>query len=153
MKFRTPYDEDYDPEEYSTHNDEPSLTKQAMQDDCDINNIVARYERDGVLTHVTNMEAEYGFCDGMTFTEAMITVTKAQSMFMELPSELRERFENDPAKFLDYVDNIDAQNAQEAFELGLVSEADLEAYAAQAASEAPQAPDPGGDPPPENSPE
>ncbi len=47
----------------------------------------------------------------------MRTVTVAQDMFDHLPSSIRNRFANDPALFLDFVQ--DADNRVEAIELGI----------------------------------
>ena len=47
----------------------------------------------------------------------METVAKGKTMFEELPSSIRTKFENDPAKFLDFVQ--DKENLTEMQELGL----------------------------------
>lgn len=89
----------------------PSMTQQHFKDSCDINNILARYQETGVLEHVKTHGENYGFMSGQTFHEIMSQLTLAQSMFNDLPSEAREFFDHDPAKFLDYVDNPDIEDA------------------------------------------
>ena len=120
MKFRTLYDEDYDPEEFATVVEGESATKQSFKDECDINNIMAKFEKTGVLEHVNNWEAEYGFIDGATFQDYQLQVAKAKTMFEELPAKTRERFGNDPAKFLDYFDGEKKPDIEELLELELV---------------------------------
>lgn len=103
------------------------LTKQSFKDECDINNIVASFARDGLADFVQAREPQYADVTGADFQEAMNTVISARAMFDELPSKLRDRFENDPQQFLDFVQ--DPESRQEAIELGLVSpgrEADSE---------------------------
>ncbi len=94
-----------------------SRTKQQFKDECDINNILSKYQKSGAVTHVNKHAAEYGFATSEDFTSAMFLVTDAQAMFNELPSSLRTKFKNDPAEFLEFVQ--DPENADELVELGL----------------------------------
>ncbi len=98
---------------------EPTLTKQSFKKECDINNIMAKFQRTGAITHVQKNQQNYGFASALTFTESMNIVAKGQSMFNELPSSIRTKFDNDPAKFLDFVQ--DESNADELVELGLAN--------------------------------
>ncbi len=93
-------------------------TKLSMQAECDINNIMAKYQKSGAISHVNQHEADYGFASGDDFSESMRVITIAQDMFDHLPSSIRTRFGNSPAQFLDFVQ--DADNEAEAIELGLV---------------------------------
>ena len=93
------------------------MAKQSMKDECDINQIMARYIKTGVLEHVRTYSPEYGYATGLDFKEAMDLVVGAQAMFSELPSAIRKRFANDPAQFLDFVSNPD--NVEELRKLGL----------------------------------
>ncbi len=93
-------------------------TKQSFVKECDINNILAKYQKTGALTHLQNHGAQYGDATAVSFTEAMQIVTKAQTMFEELPSSLRTRFANDPAQFMDFVQT--PGNEDEMRDLGLL---------------------------------
>lgn len=96
------------------------VTKQAHKDECDINRIMERFQRRGVLDHVARFEGQYGeFGDSISFHQAQQTLVAAQEAFDTLPAAVRARFKNDPAEFLDFVQ--DEKNAQEMFELGLRS--------------------------------
>lgn len=98
---------------------EPTLTKQSFKDECNINLIMAKYQKSGAITHLQNHEGSYGFASAVDFTESMQIVTKANSMFADLPSSIRTKFENEPAKFLEFVQN--PENAKELVELGLAT--------------------------------
>jgi phage internal scaffolding protein len=55
---------------------------------------------------------------GYDYQDAMNTVAAANSMFEGLPSAIRNQFDNDPAKFINFVD--DEANADKLVEMGLV---------------------------------
>lgn len=96
-----------------------SLTVQAAANECDINQIIEKFERTGLMTHVSDRVAKYGdFSEVVDYQTALNMVHRAEEMFMELPVKLRNRFENDPLKMVEFLQ--DPQNAQEAVELGLV---------------------------------
>ena len=95
-----------------------SRTRQEFKTECDINVIMGRYMKTGIIDFVIRNEPRYGDVTGMEFQSAMEQVAAAKSMFNELPSELRKKFENNPAKFLDFVN--DDNNRKEAAELGLL---------------------------------
>lgn len=93
-------------------------TKQSFKDETDINHIIRRFTRTGVLDFTNKNEARYGDTTGVEYQQAVNMVAAAKSLFNELPAELRARFENEPAKFLDFVQ--DERNRDEARELGLL---------------------------------
>jgi len=99
----------------------PGRTKQSFKAECDINTILARFLKTGVLDFTNKNEARYGDTTGLEYTQAMQTVAAARSLFAELPAHLRSRFENEPAKFLAFVQ--DEKNREEAQELGLLKPA------------------------------
>lgn len=127
----------------------PSRTKQAHKEECDINHILARYKRTGVLDFQQRHEPQYGDVTALDFQEAQFTVARANGMFAAMPSHLRARFDNDPYKFLAFVH--DDRNRPEAEDLGLLKPKDappapMAAPAAPAAS-APAEPPAGATPP------
>ena len=93
------------------------LTEQCHKDECDINKIIAKYDRTGVLNHVNEFEAQYGDLTGIDYQTMLNTVSEANSMFEGLPSQIRNKFENDPSKFLSFVD--DENNYDAMVEMGI----------------------------------
>lgn len=96
-----------------------SRTKQSFADQCEINNIISKFQATGAITHANKHQLHYGETDGTTFHEAMNIVCEAQEAFSELPSSLRSRFGNDPAAYLDFVSN--EENKPEMAKLGLLT--------------------------------
>lgn len=95
-----------------------SLTKQSFKAECDVNNIVRRYQQTGVVTHVNRGQPKFGdFSNLGTYHEALLQVTHAQQAFMDLPAVVRDRFGNDPGALLEFLD--DPANDREAIRLGL----------------------------------
>lgn len=102
-------------------NSEPSRTKQSDADAADINKILERYQRTGLLPEIIKVEPRYGdFSDAPTFLEAQQIVQHALFQFENLDAQVRKRFQNDPSQFLDFASNPD--NASELVKLGLASE-------------------------------
>lgn len=97
----------------------PSLTKQAMKAECDINNILKGYLRNGIIEHVRQVEGRYGdFVDAPGYHDAMNVISEANSMFASLPAEIRNSFENSPAQFLEFAQN--PENEARMREMGLL---------------------------------
>jgi len=98
----------------------PSMAKQSMKDECDINLIMAKFQKTGLIEHVKTYGMSYGdMPDLPEFVDAMNLITDANSMFAELPATVRNRFKNDPKEFLDFVSDDDNRN--ELVELGLIA--------------------------------
>lgn len=97
-----------------------SRTKQAPKQETDINWIMKKYIKTGLIDHVQRHGAEYGFASSVDFHGAMNIVTKAGQMFDDLPAEIRRRFNGQPAEFLEFVQN--PANKVEMIELGLATE-------------------------------
>ena len=98
-----------------------SMTKQSFKAECDVNTIMARYQKTGVVEHANQYQGDYGnFIGVMDFHSAMNYVVEAKEMFLELPSEIRNRFGNDPGAFLEFVGND--ENRDEMVKLGLINE-------------------------------
>lgn len=96
---------------------EGNQTKQAFKDECDINQIMARYQKTGAMDHFATHQATYGDIPAVDFQEAMNLVTSTNQMFNELPSSIRSAVNNDPAQFLAFVQ--DPENAETLREWGL----------------------------------
>lgn len=127
-------------------------TRQSFKDECDINNIMSRFQRTGVLDFVNRREPQYVDCTGLDYQRAQDLVLQAKAMFAELPSSLRSRFENDPARFLDFCQ--DPENQDELVKLGLAEKRVVAPQGAPPAPEGPAGPKPapGGAPGPSEAP-
>lgn len=105
--------------------DKPSLTKQSFKDSVDVNNIMAKYQKTGIVDHFNKYEGRYVDLDASTFTENQMIVANAMSMFEELPSKARNHFNNDPAAFLEYVSQEQTPDSNALLgELGLLNTPD-----------------------------
>lgn len=103
-----------------------SLTKQSEAEAADINNIMKRYEQTGLLPANANQkEMFYGdFSTAETFQEALAIVSHAQSAFHRLPAEVRANFQNDPQRFLEFVESAEKnpEAMKELVNMGLATE-------------------------------
>lgn len=93
-------------------------TEQHHKDECDINHIIRKYDKTGLISHVSRFEGQFGNVSGIDFRESMDQINNAQAMFNELPSNIRKRFGNNAANLLEFMD--DGQNRTEAIALGLI---------------------------------
>jgi len=94
------------------------FTEQAHKDVCDVNKIIAKYDKQGLITHVSKFEGKFGDLSGVDFKMMQDQVAGARSMFEALPVEIRNEFRNDPANLLSFMD--DESNRKKAIELGLI---------------------------------
>jgi phage internal scaffolding protein len=94
-------------------------TKQSMKDECDVNGIIGRFAKTGLLTPVNKDPGIYVDVSEMgDYKESLHQVDMANEMFMQLPAVVRAKFENDPAVFLDYAS--DETNNQDMVDMGLM---------------------------------
>lgn len=115
----TPFRDGYShPVRFQQHFHGESRTKQSFKDECDVNRIVARFQATGQLPNINQLPPQYLDVTELDFQAHQTFIAEAQSMFSELPSALRSKFENSPAKFLDFCSN--EKNRPELAELGLL---------------------------------
>lgn len=80
----------------------PGKTKQEFKDECDINNIIRRFVKDGFLRHMARGVPQFmDVSDLPDFRTAVDQVRATEEFFGKLPAKLRAKFGNDPARFLD----------------------------------------------------
>lgn len=78
-----------------------SLTQQHFAPECDVNNIVARYEATGLDPYADRKAYEqYGDGTYRTYVDAMFAVAEISSKFHELPAHVRDQFQNDPQNWI-----------------------------------------------------
>lgn len=104
---------------YSMRFTQPSLTQQHSKDEVDINLIMARYIKTGVIDHVAKYQPQYTENSQQDYHQSMNIILKSNEMFAELPSSVRKQFSNDPAAFLDFVN--DESNHDKLQDMGLTN--------------------------------
>ena len=94
-----------------------SLTQQQFKEESDINTIVDRFMKSGVLPTPTNMPQYVDYEGVFDFQSAMNAVRAADENFMRMDAKIRARFNNSPQEFLEFFANT--ENTEEAIRLGL----------------------------------
>lgn len=115
-----PYSAANPPPKESIGNWGASLTRQSDAQAADINYIMAKYEETGYLP-VQNRELFFADVSKVgSFDAAVAVVHNIEEQFSHIPAEVRKRFNNDPAEFLDFTRN--PANVDEMKEMGLLRE-------------------------------
>jgi phage internal scaffolding protein len=91
----------------------PGLTEQSHKKETDMNYILKDYVKTGLIKHAKENEGKYDDIAMQDFQDAMFIVAQANSMFENLPGEIRKQFGNDPAHFLGFVQNPENKDAME----------------------------------------
>lgn len=101
---------------------ETRRTKSEFKDDTDINQIVAKYRRTGILPVSAHASAaRYGdFSQIPDYAEMLLRVHAAEDLFNALPSIIRKKFDNNPQEFIKAVQSGSENELVE--RLGLVRE-------------------------------
>ena len=115
--FQTPYMDLKDKIRPKTENKKPTMTKQALKDDADVNKIIKRYKDTGLKLDAAEFEGIYGDFDGIDYRQALDTITAADELFMRVPSHIRKHFDHDPGAFIDFA--TDDKNTQQMIDWGL----------------------------------
>ena len=118
MKFLTKFDR---PKMNGLKCPEKTRTKQSFKDECDINNILKKYQKTGQLPDMIRSNPQYGdFSDVVDYQTGLDIVNKAHMQFMALSADVRERFANSPEKFLQFCG--DSKNLPEMIKMGIAIE-------------------------------
>jgi phage internal scaffolding protein len=94
-------------------------TQQHQKDECDINLIIKRHTPEQIALMATQNEGQYGDATSVDYHAAQNIIANANTMFNDLPSEIRNQFDNDPAAFLDFTSN--EENYSEMRKMGIMS--------------------------------
>lgn len=88
--------------DYRVFSEGLSLTRQEFAEECDINAIMARYEKTGALP--SNIPGEPFYADFTQIPDDLLSSLKlfddAERAFMTLPAVVRKEFDNDPHAFV-----------------------------------------------------
>lgn len=97
--------------------DDPGKTEQSHKAEVDINAIIKKHGIDMIAKTSKVIQLKYDDNPDNDFQETMNMLIKANQSFESLPSQIRRRFANDPAQFMDFVHNKD--NQEEMYNMGL----------------------------------
>lgn len=103
----------------------PSRTKQEFREDCDVNVIIRRFTKSGLLPNPNNAVPQFvdaaSLPDLQTLMQIMIEAEKA---FMSLPAQVRKEFDNNAIQFVEFATK--AENLDKMREWGLAPKAPTE---------------------------
>lgn len=95
-----------------------SLTDQSGKDDADINTLVKRFGVTGSIPILDRIPIAADFVAATDYHTAMNALIEADKTFMELPADMRAKFDHDPGKFVEFC--TDDKNRDELIKMGLV---------------------------------
>ena len=98
-------------------------TQQHFERETNINSIVSRYQKTGVLPTALIREVQFGEV-GPDLVQSLNKIKAAKEQFMQLPAKIRDEFENNPDHFLRFL--ADPHNFEKAKSLGIVEEKKIE---------------------------
>lgn len=97
--------------------EDKSRTKQQFKNECDINKIMHKARRNGIMPKLNTRQPKYGdFTSIGEYRDVMDRLNQADESFASLPAETRNFFANDPALLIDFINN--PANEDKAIELG-----------------------------------
>lgn len=94
-------------------------TQQHFERETNINSIVSRYQKTGVLPTALIREVQFGEV-GPDLISSLNKIKAAKEQFQLLPAKIREEFKNDPDVFMRFL--ADPHNYEKAKSLGIVEE-------------------------------
>ena len=96
---------------------EDAVTQQCFKDECDINILLKKFAVTGQLPENVRVPQFADFEEAFDFQSSMNVIRAAEEAFNAMPAEVRDRFQNDPGRFLEFAN--DASNYDEALKMGL----------------------------------
>lgn len=102
------------------------LTQSHMEGVTDVNKIMDRFHKTGVLASGTRQSGRKPMflnLTGQSYHEMLVQLQSVQGSFASLPAKVRKRFAHNPENLLTFLE--DDKNLQEAMNLGLLEESDL----------------------------
>jgi len=94
------------------------ITEQHHSESCDVNNILATFIKTGTIPPL-DPNAKYGDMSEFDYQTMQNQIANANSLFEQLPENVRYRFGNEPFRFLNFVQ--DEKNYDELVEMGLAN--------------------------------
>jgi len=95
-------------------------TQQQFKDEVNIGNIVRKYRKTGIVTHLNGKQPVYADISSVDYSQMRNLLQDIQIQFESYPSKIRNRFQNDPYQMVRFIE--DPSNQAEAVKLGLIPE-------------------------------
>ena len=131
-KLRSVYIEEAARPQLDCGGPDASMTHQEFRDECDINNIMKRFERSGMIDHVNSRQGDFGdFSEVPDYQSALNAVMDAEEAFMGLDARLRDEFGNDPGEFLTWFEGASEDDKREKGLLPEAVDAEVEGVAGE----------------------
>lgn len=99
--------------------DTKSMVRPEFKDETDINKLIKHYSQQEIYEGYLHNVQVFADTTGMEFHDMQCMVAEGNSSFMELPSNIRYRFDNDPVKFLTFIQ--DPKNEEELINMKLAN--------------------------------
>lgn len=115
--IRTKYNYARDTRSTAYESAKPSMTVQSQKDEADINVLVKRFGLTGNMPVNVRVPTYGDFTGVESYQEAMNAVIAAENSFMQMNSEVRNRFGNNPELFVKFCS--DENNIEEMRKMGL----------------------------------
>ncbi len=94
----------WDPRPVVECDPEDGGAQQSFKAECDINNIMKKYVKTGMITHVAQNKGRYADVSEVgSYHEAVQRVRDTRAFFLGLPPAVRAEFDHDAAIFLDFI--------------------------------------------------
>lgn len=107
-------------------NNAPSMTRQEFAAECDINVLMAHYEKNAVLPPQSQKVPQYFDASEVPdFRDALDMARQAEEAFMRVPAQLRKELDNDVYRFVEFAQ--DPENLEVMRKYGLAEPAKAEA--------------------------
>ena len=121
-----------------------SLTQQSHAAGADVRNIIKQYDRTGLIANVNKGIARYGdYSEVNEYAEALQMVAQANESFAEIPSHIREQFNNNAGLFFEFA--TDPKNKEEMIKMGLAQAPETVVEVTPKSDPAPPAPQEAGE--------
>lgn len=98
--------------------EEETKAQQQFKEECDINTIIERFGLGAEIPVDLRIPLQGEFESVFDYQSALNQLIEADEAFMQLPASIRERFQNNAGKLLDFLS--DPANKDEAQKLGLL---------------------------------
>lgn len=99
-------------------------TKQSFKAETDINTILGKYMKTGVISHMNKFQPLYGEFADVNLAEAMDQVQKGYDIFAALPAEVRREFDQNPDSFFSFVNDPENSGRLEELLPGIAAKGD-----------------------------